>query len=58
MNCVGFSIAKKAAKSDIIEIHYLHAGADLKKSLDRSDPSVVASEKTRVLEQLRAYGPP
>jgi hypothetical protein len=58
VNCVGVRISKKASKTDIVEIHYLHVDADLPKDIDWSDPPVVAGAKQHVLERLRAYNPP
>jgi hypothetical protein len=58
VNRVGARIAKKAAKLDIIEIHYLHVDADLPKTLNWSDPATVVAAKQHMLEQLRGYGPP
>ncbi len=58
VNRVLCKLKKKAAKTDIEEIHYLHVDADLSKTLDWSIPDAVEAEKTRVLGLLRSYGPP
>jgi RecA-family ATPase len=58
VNAVKRRLTKKAAKSDVGEIHYLHVDADLRKDIDWSDPEAVEAEKTRVLAQLRTYDPP
>src|SRR5262245_57070431 len=52
VNRVAGKLSKKAAKSDIEEIHYLHVDADLSKTLDWSNPDAVEAEKARVLELL------
>jgi hypothetical protein len=58
VNGVRVRLMKKAAKTDIADIHYLHVDADLPKSLNWSDPAAVAAAKEQVLQQLRSYGPP
>jgi hypothetical protein len=58
VNGVAGKLSKKAAKADIKEVYWLHVDADLRKTLDWSDPEAVAADKARILKQLRSYDPP
>jgi hypothetical protein len=57
VNRVSGKPTKKVSKREIEEIHWLHVDVDLSKTLDWTDPDAVATEKSRVLDRLRAYTP-
>ena len=57
VNHVSWKLAKKAAKTDIAEVHWLHVDVDLAKTLDWTNADAVAAERSRVLHQLRTYEP-
>jgi hypothetical protein len=57
VNGVSRKLKKKAKKSDIDAIRYLHVDADLSKMLNWSYPVAVMAERNRILEQLRRHNP-